>query len=191
MLKEQMNNLKSMLPHDTPAFDLAALDYHQLYDNREVLEAVLNQLPDGILIARAEDGEVLLLNRVARQALGTLPATAPLKLFSYEGNLSYADGSSVPQEQLPLSLAFRGQSLEQQEYLFTGADGQARYHLVNAGPLRSADGSIVAGILVFRDSTEQKRIEDALQQSERRYRQIFESASDGIYTHDLDGNFTS
>ena len=72
-----------MMPHDTPAFDIAALDYHQLYDNREVLEAVLNQIPDGILIARAGDGEILLLNRVARQALGTTLANASSKLISF------------------------------------------------------------------------------------------------------------
>ena len=159
-----------MLPHDTPAFDFAALDYHQLYDNREVLEAVLNQIPDGIIIARAGDGEILLLNRVARQAIGNTLANGSWQLPHYEGSLTYTDGSRVPPEQLPITKAFRGESLEQQEYLFTTPDGQVRYHRINSAPLRSADGSIIAGILVFRDHTEQKRIEDVLQQSELRYK---------------------
>ncbi len=35
------------------------------------------------------------------------------------------------------------------------------------------------------------RIEEALQQSEDRYKELFENANDVVYTHDLEGNFTS
>lgn len=38
---------------------------------------------------------------------------------------------------------------------------------------------------------ERKRSQEALAQSERRYRDLFENANDYIYTHDLEGNFVS
>lgn len=38
---------------------------------------------------------------------------------------------------------------------------------------------------------ERKRSQEALAESERRYRDLFENANDYIYTHDLQGNFTS
>lgn len=43
----------------------------------------------------------------------------------------------------------------------------------------------------FRHGFERRRIADALQRSEERYRDIVENAHDIIYSHDLEGNYTS
>lgn len=58
-------------------------------------------------------------------------------------------------------------------------------------PVRDDDGRIFAGMVMWRDVTENKRANDAIKQSEAKYRQLFENASDIIYVHDLEGNYIS
>ena len=44
---------------------------------------------------------------------------------------------------------------------------------------------------IARDITERKHAEDSIREREQQYRDLFENANDLIYTHDLQGNFTS
>ena len=76
-------------------------------------------------------------------------------------------------------------------YRLADAKGDARYLegviVVERDGRRQPIG--VRGVV--RDITDQKTAEEALKESEERYRELFENANDIIYTHDLSGNFTS
>lgn len=69
-------------------------------------------------------------------------------------------------------------------------DGQRITLEVNSSVIRK-NGRPVAIQGIARDVTERKRSEAAMRESEERYRDLFQNANDLIYTHDLDGNFTS
>ncbi len=69
--------------------------------------------------------------------------------------------------------------------------GEERYVLVTKFPIFNSHGEVVmvggAGI----DITEQRKAERDLRASEERYRELFESARDAVYVHDLTGVYIS
>jgi PAS domain S-box-containing protein len=60
---------------------------------------------------------------------------------------------------------------------------------VNTVPLFKS-GKVVGTVSFGRDITEQKRAQEALQESEEKYRTMIEHSNDMIWTLDLEGNFT-
>jgi len=63
-------------------------------------------------------------------------------------------------------------------------------HVEVTGLPFSAEGESGA-LFVFRDVTEKKQARESIREREERYHELFENANDIIYTHDLQGNFTS
>ncbi len=57
-----------------------------------------------------------------------------------------------------------------------------------ASPIRDNNGEIIGAIETLEDITERKRAEEALHESEKSFRDLFEGAYDAIWSHDLEGN---
>jgi PAS domain S-box-containing protein len=62
---------------------------------------------------------------------------------------------------------------------------------VRYSPLTDEYDNVLGVIGVATDITDNRRAEASIRESEERYRELFENANDIIYTHDLQGNFTS
>jgi two-component system, sensor histidine kinase and response regulator len=73
------------------------------------------------------------------------------------------------------------------ELLATTKAGVERTYLATRGPYRDRHGNVVGIIGINRDITEQKRAEQALATSEKRYRALVDDGQGLICTHDLDG----
>ena len=69
-------------------------------------------------------------------------------------------------------------------------DGSIRYVEVSVTPKRDLSGQTIGFMGIARDITQRKQMEQALRESEEKYRTIIENIEDGYYEVDLAGNFT-
>jgi len=84
-----------------------------------------------------------------------------------------------------LEKALEGDEISGMEYTLLRADGSERLGELSASMLRDGSGSPIGFITIVRDITERKRSEEALRQSEERYRLLAENVSDVIWILDL------
>lgn len=74
------------------------------------------------------------------------------------------------------------------EDFFPDLGGNGKWLHFTASPIRDSNGEIIGVIESLDDITERKRAEEALHESEKSFRALFEGAYDAIWVHDLEGN---
>lgn len=104
-------------------------------------------------------------------------------------SLNVLDPDSLEKAFSDMMKVFSGERIPLSQYEFISKDGTRKFGEVSAVPL-TRDGKIVAMISVARDITERKRIEDALKQSEEKYRIVLEANPDPVVVYDMEGKVT-
>ncbi|NMO23573.1 sensor histidine kinase, partial [Pyxidicoccus fallax] len=118
-----------------------------------------------------------------------LPSQAVSDYAAYGGY--HEDGTPVAAEDYPTARALlRGEHVRNELMRYRRGDGVDTLLEISAVPLRSPEGAITAAVCVFSDVAERQRAEQALRDSEERYRQMFEAAPQVVWTNATDGGGT-
>jgi PAS domain S-box-containing protein/putative nucleotidyltransferase with HDIG domain len=83
-----------------------------------------------------------------------------------------------------------GEEIVDQELQMCRANGTPLWVSLSVTPIRNASGDVVASRSMVVDITERKQMEEALRESEARYRLLAENQSDVIWTLDLNLRYT-
>jgi len=149
----------------------------------ELYRSVVELAPDSIITVDMK-GMITSCNTAATRILGYSRDELVGKHFSKIGVVPFRE---MPKYLKLFQSAIRGEVTEPLELTFYRKDGTPVLTEVRVGLLR--EGNKAIGLqAVSRDITERKRAEDALRESEARFRHLFEASPDPIFIEDLEGS---
>ncbi|OGP24017.1 MAG: hypothetical protein A2X93_08255 [Deltaproteobacteria bacterium GWC2_56_8] len=153
-------------------------------EKNTVLSGALDQSPSPVIITDTA-GKIEYVNRRFTEAMGVscedAVGTTPCFLDHNESTKSYIDS---------LWETIRGGRTWRGDVCCVSRDGKTRWDLVTVSPIKDALGATSHFITVRIDDAERKRAEDALRESEERYRMLHSTAFDGMIIADSSGSIT-
>ncbi len=157
------------------------------------LSAIFEAMTEGVIVCDAR-GEIRYINAAYRSVMALEEDPDP-SVFLLDNRFTWLalrdlDGRLLPKEQLPALRVLRGERLSgthSMDFLCRTRRGEDLILNFSGAPIRNAAGQIVGGVVVFRDVTRQRKLEQQLRYSERKLRSLVESNILGVIVADLDG----
>ena len=157
----------------------------ELQTGNNLLNGIIEGTPDAVFVKDLA-GRYLMINSAGASFYGKTP----------EEIVGRTDDEVYPPSMADVFIKADRKVLESgQTQTFEGVaaafDGKPHTYLVTKAVYRNPQGEAIGLIGISHDITTRQRAEEALKESEERYRNLFENANDLIYIHDLRGNYLS
>ena len=169
----------------------------ELRDQTQLMETIFNSISDGVIVADAE-GKFNMFNPSAEQIVGIgMLDIPPEEWTEHYGVFQLDKHTHVPTDQIPLVRSMNGEEINNIElFIRNEQKPDGVYISVNGRPLMKDGKEQNGGVVAFRDVTQRKIAEDALQKTIDELRDqnelmetTFNSISDGIIVADATGKF--
>jgi PAS domain S-box-containing protein len=163
----------------------------RLRESEKWFSATLKSIGDAV-IATEDEGHIRFINPVAEALTGWKQEDALGQDITQVFHL--IDGETRTAIENPAVDALReGAAVDLGKHIILiDREGKETPIDKNVAPIKDEKGSITGVVLVFRDISRHKLAQEALKESEKRYRQLVEHAPAGIYEIDLlNGKFIS
>lgn len=129
------------------------------------LQAILSSMSDGVVVAD-RNGAFLHYNEAAKRLTGRSSFDAAPEAWSDEVRMFRTDGvTPLTTSELPLLRAMRGERVEAEELFIARTDDPngGVWLELSAAPLRTADDNHIGGVVVMRDATERRHVQEQIE----------------------------
>ncbi|MBU7046575.1 MAG: PAS domain S-box protein [Theionarchaea archaeon] len=157
----------------------------RIKESRQQLITTLKSMGDAVIVTN-EEGVITFMNPVAEALTGRVQEEAqgtPLEqVFTILAETGEKDCIPIK------AILDEGATQPLARHILLTRDGRRISIDYGAAPIKDESG-IIGIVVAFRDITEHKRTEEALESAEKKFRDLFDSAGDALFIHDMEGYF--
>ena len=162
-LAEAFNNMTSSIASQIEESNTLKLE---LQKEKDFLDAVLNNIEDGIVACNA-DGVLTLFNRATKKFHGLPVESLPAEQWAQYYDLFLADGKTpMETSDIPLFKALKGEKIQDIEMVIAPKEGgKPRVIRASGQPLYNLQGGKFGAVVSMHDITERNLAEEALKKT--------------------------
>ena len=148
------------------------------------LQAIINTIPEGIIIVKAPDSRPVMSNRAASELLGrSLDPLSPAEKLPEIYEWHSASGELYDFEELPATRAVAlGEQVTDEEVIVHRPDGSTVSLSVSAEPIREVGGNVIAAVATFHDVTRIREHARNIEEAYEREHTIAQALQKGLLT---------